>query len=246
MTESTTALAATTATHSMDVTTIAEIFCRSGWAGKASSDVELFNQVVVKLLWGSEMGLGPVASVQGIDVIQGKPSPSGGLIAAQLEAHPSYAYELLAHERSVCRLAFFVGDGLAFGSPWRDKRIDDWIDQHGLKEPCPPGWGLRPGCSLRGTEEYTIADAETAGLLQKTNWRAYPRAMLFNRAITEGQKAYAPNLFQGLKVYTPDELGAETIPAVVTEVRHIDGHTTFIEPGVDAHEETAAEAEELF
>ena len=48
-----------------------------------------------------------------------------------------------------------------------------------------------------------------AGLDSNTNWRKYPRNMLFARAISNGARWYCPDLFGGSPVYTPDELGAE-------------------------------------
>ena len=59
-----------------------------------------------------------------------------------------------------------------------------------------------------GRSKFDKADAEKAGLLQKDNWKKYPRNMYFARAISNGQKWYAPDVFNGATVYTPDELGA--------------------------------------
>ena len=60
-----------------------------------------------------------------------------------------------------------------------------------------------------GRSEFKKSDAEKAGLLQKDNWKKYPRNMYFARAISNGQKWYAPDVFNGATVYTPDELGAQ-------------------------------------
>lgn len=59
-----------------------------------------------------------------------------------------------------------------------------------------------------GTSTFTMKDAQAAGLAGKDNWKKYPRNMLFARAIANGQKWYAPDVFNGVTVYTPDELGA--------------------------------------
>ena len=59
-----------------------------------------------------------------------------------------------------------------------------------------------------GTSAFTMDDARAAGLASKDNWKKYPRNMLFARAIANGQKWYAPDVFNGVTVYTPDELGA--------------------------------------
>jgi hypothetical protein len=60
-----------------------------------------------------------------------------------------------------------------------------------------------------GHSKFTIQDATKAGLTGKGNWTKYPRNMLFARALSNGQRWYAPDVFNGALVYTPDELGAE-------------------------------------
>jgi hypothetical protein len=59
-----------------------------------------------------------------------------------------------------------------------------------------------------GRSKFTKDDAEKAGLLGKDNWKKFPRNMYFARALSNGQKWYAPDVFNGATVYTPDELGA--------------------------------------
>jgi hypothetical protein len=66
---------------------------------------------------------------------------------------------------------------------------------------------LRDG-QVIGTSAFTLADAKRAGLDSNTNWRKYPRNMLFARAISNGARWFSPDLFGGSPVYTPDELGA--------------------------------------
>ncbi|MHC4413619.1 MAG: hypothetical protein ACYSW6_11745 [Planctomycetota bacterium] len=60
-----------------------------------------------------------------------------------------------------------------------------------------------------GQSTFTIEEAKTAGLLAKDNWKKYPSDMLFARAISRGVRRYAPGVFSGSPVYTPDEMGAE-------------------------------------
>ncbi len=59
-----------------------------------------------------------------------------------------------------------------------------------------------------GISRFTMEDAKAAGLTNKDNWKKYPRNMLFARAISNGQKWYAPDVYNGVTVYTPDEMGA--------------------------------------
>jgi hypothetical protein len=46
-------------------------------------------------------------------------------------------------------------------------------------------------------------------LTSKDNWKKYPSDMLFARAISRGARRYAPGIFGGSPIYTPDELGAD-------------------------------------
>jgi len=60
-----------------------------------------------------------------------------------------------------------------------------------------------------GKSRFDKGDAQAAGLLNRDNWKKYPRNMYFARALSNGQKWYAPDVFGGTTVYTPDELGAD-------------------------------------
>jgi hypothetical protein len=61
-----------------------------------------------------------------------------------------------------------------------------------------------------GTSTFTWDEAKAAGLTDKDNWRKFPSDMLFARAISRGARRFAPGIFGGSPVYTPDEMGVET------------------------------------
>lgn len=74
-----------------------------------------------------------------------------------------------------------------------------------------------------GTSTFTWDEAKAAGLTDKDNWRKFPSDMLFARAISRGARRFAPGIFGGSPVYTPDEMGVEMneegiIEAQATEV----------------------------
>ena len=58
---------------------------------------------------------------------------------------------------------------------------------------------------LIGKSRFTAADARAAGT---KNMQAFPRNMLFARAISNAARWYCPDLFSGNAVYVPEELGA--------------------------------------
>lgn len=60
-----------------------------------------------------------------------------------------------------------------------------------------------------GESSFTSEDAQRAGLTTKDSWKKYPKAMYFNRAVSDGFKTYCPHLAHGHTLYTPDELGGE-------------------------------------
>ena len=60
-----------------------------------------------------------------------------------------------------------------------------------------------------GIAGYTMEEAKKAGLTNKDNWKKYPSDMLFARAISRGARRFAPGIFGGSPVYTPDEMGAD-------------------------------------
>lgn len=63
-----------------------------------------------------------------------------------------------------------------------------------------------------GRASFTIDDAKRAGLTGKDNWKNYPEDLLFARALGRAQRRFAPDVF-GQPVYTPEELGSNTIDA---------------------------------
>jgi hypothetical protein len=62
----------------------------------------------------------------------------------------------------------------------------------------------------QGQSTFTIQEAQRAGLTSKNNWKTYPSDMLFARAISRGARRFAPGIFGGAPVYTPDEMGVDT------------------------------------
>ena len=61
-----------------------------------------------------------------------------------------------------------------------------------------------------GESMFTIQEANAAGLTSKQTWKAYASDMLFARALTRGARRYAPGIFGGAPIYTPDEMGVDT------------------------------------
>jgi hypothetical protein len=66
-----------------------------------------------------------------------------------------------------------------------------------------------------GVSTWTIEMAERAGLASKPNWKRYPEAQLFARAMSAGMRTHCPDALNGSPAYVPEELGAaEPVQAV--------------------------------
>lgn len=81
-----------------------------------------------------------------------------------------------------------------------------------------------------GVSEFTIEEARRAGT---KNLDKFPKNMLFARAISNGARWYAPGIYGGAPVYTPEELGAavdENGDVVSGEFVEVDNEIPTTEP----------------
>lgn len=146
---------------------IAAAFFESGYF----PDVKSKAQAVVKIIAGEELGLPPMAAIQGITMIEGKLGFTGNLVATKVKQHPTYDYKVTETSNERCSIDFYDGD----------EKV--------------------------GTSEFTIEDAERAGLVKpKSNWEKWPKAMCFNRALTQGVRAYVPDATAGIPAYSDEEI----------------------------------------
>jgi len=82
---------------------------------------------------------------------------------------------------------------------YKVKKIDDTGCEIDFFEKRDGKW------ELSGTSTFNLKDAAAAGT---QNMKAFPRNMMFARCMSNGQKWYAPDVFNGNTVYVPEELGA--------------------------------------
>jgi len=138
-------------------------------------------QCAAKLIVGQGLGLTPYDSMNGLHIIQGKAVLAANTMAAAIKRSGRYDYRAVTDDEA-CEITFF------------DVTIKD---EHG-----------RP--SVIGTTTFTMDDARRAGLGGQ-NWKKYPRAMLFARAISAGYREHCPDALGAAPVYV-EQLGETEIP----------------------------------
>lgn len=87
------------------------IFAQSGYFSDAKSQA----QAIVKIVAGAELGFGPIASMNGISIINGKTTMSALLIGAAIKNSERYEYKIVKHTIEECQIDFFE-DGQKVGS----------------------------------------------------------------------------------------------------------------------------------
>lgn len=87
----------------LDPMTVARAFKESGMFPDLQSEA----QAVVKIVAGQEVGFGPMAAMQAVQMIQGRPTFSANALAALVKRHPAYNYRTREHTAEVCSIEFF-------------------------------------------------------------------------------------------------------------------------------------------
>lgn len=139
-------------------------------------------KAMAKILAGRDLGLSPFEAMSALHVIEGKIEASADLHASRVKASDKYDYRVRHLDTKRCAIDFY--DGPVTG----DDDDDNW---------------------KLGTSEFSMADAEAAGLAKRDVWKKYPRNMLFARAMSNGVAWFCPDVMGGLRVYTEGELDAK-------------------------------------
>ena len=86
-----------------DALALGQVLANSGYF-KDATDA---SKAVVKILYGKELGIGAVVSMQGIDIVKGKPSLGASLIAALIKRSGKYTYRVEQHNSEICFITFW-------------------------------------------------------------------------------------------------------------------------------------------
>lgn len=181
-----------------DPIALAQHFADSGYF-KDSTEM---SQAVVKIAAGQELGVGPMAAMQGIFIIEGKPSYSAGLVGSLVQHHPAYDYRVGEHDAQHCTIRFY--------RIYKDGEREHLGDST---------------FTIEQAREIKVSQrGQWIPLASTARWRNYPQAMLFARALTQGIRWYCPEVTSGA-AYTPEEMGYdERGPELVkvADVEHLD------------------------
>lgn len=160
-------------------------------AGAAvASNLYKLNQAgaFMQLLAGRDLGISPTAALTGIYIVKGKPQISGVTLRALVQASKRFGYRVRETTDQAATMDFFEYD-VSSGN----------------------------GREAIGSVSFTLDDAKRAGLLPAKSdspWVKYPRAMLLNRATSEGVRAFCPSVTLGAPVYVEGELDDSPAPPV--------------------------------
>lgn len=151
-----------------DMWRFATCVVKSGFAPKGMEKAE---SVLIALEMGFEVGLPPMASLQNIAVVNGRPAIWGDAQAA------------------VCLRSGLVDGGIEdeyTGTPLKD----DWTCEVSVR---------RKGVAKAFKGSFSYGEARTADLLGRDTWKKYPRKMLLARARSEALRKAFPDILKGIK-----------------------------------------------
>jgi len=138
-------------------------------------DVQNEAQAFAIVLAGRELGLPPMQSFRGIQIIKGNVRFSAGLVQYLVERSGRHTYEIVTIDDDECVLE------------WQSRRPEsgEWYK--------------------RGQSRFTLAQAKKAGLVKSGGaWETWTEDMLFARALTRGARRFCADALGGA-VYTAED-----------------------------------------
>lgn len=170
-------------------------------------------QAVVKVMAGSEMGMTPFQSMNGIDIIEGQAVVKPHTIASRIQQTNKYDYKVKTLTALRCDIDFYRVANPKIGQKHEHVGTATFtIEQAqaaGLVDPmCRPNpQTMSIDHNTRQVTRYKKGGGSYSftGCLCKDNWKNYPDDMLYARAMSRGSKRYTPDVFN-IPIYTPDEI----------------------------------------
>ena len=149
--------------NEIDIESLGAIFVASGFFADTRSKA----QAIVKIIAGDEMGFGPMASMRGVHIIEGKPTIAADLIAAAIQRSKRYAYRVAQLDNNGCTINFY-------------EAVDGKLEKLGAS-----------------TFDQADAKAAGLLGRKGDMYSKFPRNMYFSRALSNGARWYCPEIFSG-------------------------------------------------
>ena len=165
---------------------IASTYSRSGSTNASNAD-----QIVMILQLGASMGFSEAESVNGIHLIEGKPTIGAHLRAAKMK-RAGYDWRFSQCDNAACIMTLY----------FRGQQIGEC--SFTIAEAQGVTWKDKAGATKK--------------LVDKDNWRNSPSDMLFARCITRAQRRFAPHVLAGAMM-DPDE--ADNFAAVIDATQRV-------------------------
>jgi hypothetical protein len=89
----------------MDLMKLGNVLSESGYF----SDTKGAAQAIVRVLAGQELGIGPIAAMTGIHIVQGRVAIGANLMAAAVKRSGRYNYRVTEMSDKVCSIVFYEG-----------------------------------------------------------------------------------------------------------------------------------------
>jgi hypothetical protein len=89
----------------LDLTTLGNVLAKSNYF----QDTKDAAQAIVKVLAGQELGIGPIAAMTGVYIVNGRVAIGANLMAAAVKRSGKYNYRVLEQTDKICRIAFYEG-----------------------------------------------------------------------------------------------------------------------------------------
>lgn len=139
--------------------------------------------VLLAIEMGEALGLPTIQAINGIHVVEGRPTASADLLAALIR-RAGHKLRIQVDDINLVAVATLI-------------RVDD------------PEFPYVARWDMAKAKAAGLLFEDRPGHIKKDNWRNYPGQMLRARAISEVARSGATDALYGVS-YTPEELGAET------------------------------------
>lgn len=160
----------------------AEVLVKTGFLPQSIKTPE---QAMAIILTGRELGIGAMAALNTINVIQGKPTISPQLMLALINRTGELEEFSVADDGQACTVT---------------------MKRRGRK-PHAETFSMKDAALMKTTEGYG-ENKKTISLSEKYNWRQMPAIMRKWRAVAACARIVFPDVILGM--YTPEEMGAAT------------------------------------